>query len=84
MLPYVIRMERELREKKPWDLTSFIEERNKTKRARNADAESGLDDLGGLSKALEPIDRLIERRGKRLCSFKMIGACAATPLVVSQ
>jgi len=56
---------------KQWASISFTEDK---KRARTHDADSFYD-FHSLAKVVVEMDRLIERRGKRLCSFQQSGTC---------
>lgn len=60
----------------PLGTTLFIDSGLKTSRKRETSCEdTGLDDLSGLARAVVEMDRLMERRGKRLCAFQQSGTC---------
>ena len=60
----------------PLGTTSFIDSCFKVSRKRDSSSEdTALDDLSGLARAVVEMDRLMERRGKRLCAFQQSGTC---------
>ena len=60
----------------PLGTTLFIDSCHKVSRKRDSSSEdTALDDLSGLARAVVEMDRLMERRGKRLCAFQQSGTC---------